>query len=746
MDRELLIEIGTEELPARWLPGLTHQLAEHVAARLAGARLTIDAPVETFGTPRRLTARVSKVGERQSDLEEVVTGPAVAAAFGADRQPTPAASGFARRHGVDVPVLEQVETPKGKYLAYRKWQRGKAAVDVLPDVLSGVLRDLSFPKQMRWDARLDDGGGDLLFGRPIRWLLFLYGGRVVPFTIARTELARSPQVQEVTSGAVTFGHRFLATSGRPGRAIRVRSFENYRARLLENFVVLDRSDRHDRIARELDLHAERLGGRVSRMAGQLGLLQELPDLVEYPSVVAGTFGAEFLTLPEEVLTTTMIRHQHYVPVVSAAGPLMPAFLAVTNTETDNARTIARNSERVLTARLRDARFFFDADRATSLEARVDDLEHVLFHRKLGSYRAKAERIERLAAWLAEEILGAPGAAGHASRAGLLAKADLTTEMVRELTELQGTMGGVYAREEGQPEEVWRAIYHHYLPIAVEADAPPARDELGKAAVTWAAVALADKLDTTVGLFAAGERPTGTRDPFGLRRQGHGILKILVDLPALTGLDVAIRLPEVIRRARLNLQSAVEAGGGSVAERGEESPELSSFLLDRLRYLFQQRGFSYDEVNAVAGSATGLATCPLDARRRLEALRAVRGSENFEALAVAFKRVKNLAKELKREPAETFDLLREPAEQALVAEYRGRDEAIRAAIRKADYQSAFTLASGLRPAVDRFFADIFVMVDDPSLRDQRLTLVWRLHELLLGLADISEIAPRTDQKS
>src|SRR5512136_663022 len=240
MDRELLIEIGTEELPAGWLPGLTRQLAEHVAARLAAARLATDAPVETFSTPRRLTARVSSVGDRQSELEELVTGPAVTSAFGADGQPTPAASGFARKHGVDVSTLEQLETPKGRYLAYRRRQRGKAAVDVLPEVLAGVLRDLSFPRQMHWDAWLEDGRGELLFGRPIRWVLFLYGGRVVPFTIRRSDAAQSSLVQEVRSAAITYGHRFLATSGRAGRAIKVRSFDEYRTKLVENFVLLDR--------------------------------------------------------------------------------------------------------------------------------------------------------------------------------------------------------------------------------------------------------------------------------------------------------------------------------------------------------------------------------------------------------------------------------------------------------------------------------------------------------------------------
>ncbi len=742
MDRELLIEIGTEELPASWLPGLVGQLAERVSGRLAEARLGTDAPVETFSTPRRLAARVARVAERQEDLEEVLTGPAVTASFGADGRPTPAAQGFARKFGVDVGALEHVETPKGTYLAFRRRQRGRAAVDVLPSVLGGVLRDLAFPKMMRWDALLDDGRGELLFGRPIRWLLFLYGGRVVPFTIGRAEGAQSPQVQEVRSGAATYGHRFLATSGRAGRAVKVRSFDDYRAKLGEHFVLLDRRERQDRIARELELHAERLGGRVGRAATQAGLLQEVPDLVEYPSVVAGTFAGEFLALPEQVLTTTLIHHQHYFPVVSVTGQLMPAFLAVTNTEADNARTIARNAERVVTARLRDARFFFEADRRVPLESRLESLDHVLFHKRLGSYRAKARRLESLAGWLAEEAFGRPEAASHAARAGLLAKADLTTDMVKELTELQGTMGGIYAREQGEPEEVWRAIGLHYLPVGVEEDGGPDPAELGSAAVAWAAVSLADKLDTLVGLFAAGERPTGTRDPFGLRRQGHGLVRVLVDLPALAGLDLAVSLPRLVSHARLNVAASV----AGLVEGGEQQLEadVMGFLADRLRFLFQQRGFAYDEINAVAGSSSGLAASPVDALRRLEALRAVRASDDFEALAVAFKRVKNLARELHGASDAPVDRLIEPAERALIAEYDTRSALIRAAVRRGDHAQAFRTAAGFRPAVDRFFVDIFVMVEEAALRAQRLALVGRLHELLLELADISEIVPRVGQ--
>ena len=401
---------------------------------------------------------------------------------------------------------------------------------MLPDVLAGTLRALTFPKLMHWDALLEDGKGDLLFGRPIRWLLYTYGGRVVPFTIARTPAAQSSQVQDVTSGAVTYGHRFLTTSGRAGRAIKVRSFDEYRARLLENFVILARSERHDKIARELDAKAQRLQGRISHtVRAESGLLQEVPDLVEYPSVVAGTFAPEFLELPEEVLTTTLIHHQHYFPVESEDGKLKNAFLAVINTEPDNERTIARNAERVVTARLRDARFFWEADRKVPLASRIGRLSTLLFHKKLGTYKEKAERIEKLAEWIAREAFGADDAiAKHAGTAARLAKADLATDMVREFPELQGVMGGIYARAEGLPEDVCKAIYFHYLPVGVEADAPPSRAQLGSAAVTWAAVSLADKLDTIVGLFAAGEKPTGSRDPFGLRRAAQGVIKVLAD--------------------------------------------------------------------------------------------------------------------------------------------------------------------------------------------------------------------------
>jgi glycyl-tRNA synthetase beta chain len=733
VDRELLLEIGCEELPASWLPGLTNQIGELLVAQLTALRVPPEAPAETFSTPRRLAARVARVPERQTDFEELVNGPPVAAAFKPDGTATPAASGFAAKQGVDVSALERIQTPKGEYLAYRRRLRGKASVDVLPEVLGGTLRALTFPKLMHWDASMDDGRGELAFGRPIRWILYLYGGRVVPFTIGRTSAAQTSQVQDVTSGAVTYGHRFLTTSGRAGRAIKVRSFDEYRARLLENFVVLERGARHDKIARELDAKAQRLQGRVSRVVhGEAGLLHEVPDLVEYPSVIAGTFAHEFLELPEEVLATTLIHHQHYFPVEADDGALKNAFLAVINTEPDNERTIARNAERVVTARLRDARFFWEADRKTRLEARIARLGTLLFHKKLGSYQEKSERIERLAGWIAQAVFGAGDeTAALAARAARLAKTDLTTDMVREFTELQGVMGGIYARHDGEPEEVWKAMYFHYLPAAVEADAPPSRAQIGKAAVTWAAVSLADKLDTVVGLFAAGERPTGSRDPYGLRRAAQGIVKIMTDAPGSSGMT-APSLSDLIDHAFRNYGDRLAATADSWAH------TLGEFFADREAHLFERRGFAAEESRAIVPAWWNW---PQNALRRVEALAQARKAPDFEALALLFKRVKNITRSFDA-PLTDDDRSRlvEPAERALLAEIDARRPAITTAVAEERFADAMRELGALSPPVDRFFVDVLVMADDPAVRQARLALLAELRRMILNIADISEVAP------
>jgi glycyl-tRNA synthetase beta chain len=736
MDRELLLEIGVEELPAPWLPALTAQLGTRLIARLTEEGLPVKTTVECHSTPRRLTATLSELIDRQEDRDDVVMGPPVTAAFDADGHPTNAGLGFARKLGADFDALVQVDTPRGKYLQYTRRIRGRATVDVLPEVLAKLLRDLTFPKQMRWDAQMDDGKGEFVFGRPIRWLLFLYGGRVVPFTIARQAIASSPRVQDVTSGAVTYGHRFLATSGRAGRAIKVRSFEEYRKKLTENFVILSRIERRDRIGRDLEAQARRIGGRpmIKQHPRAEALLEEVPDLVEFPAVVSGAFGAEFLGLPEEVLTTTLIHHQHFFPVVGANGSLMPAFLAVTNTQTTNERAIATNAERVVTARLRDARFFWEADRALGLEARLGRLETVLFHKQLGSYRAKADRLERLARWIATDVFRQPAEADAAARAARLAKADLATDMVREFTELQGVMGGIYARVAGEPEPVWRAIYHHYLPQAVESDAAPSTAALGSGGVAWAAVALADKLDTLVGLFLAGERPTGSRDPLGLRRQAHGVLRILLDLETLAGVDARPSLGELADAAKREYGDAAPVNDEGWAALGE-------FLRERLEYVLQQRGADARNVRAVTRSRAGLDIRPRDVERNLRELAAFAETPSFRKLAEAFKRVRNIARELGEQPAAPTSKtkLKEPAEVALAAEIERHRAVIETAVTTGrDFKPAYAAAAGFEPVVARFFEDVFVMSDDLELRQARLSLLKELETLVLKLGDISEI--------
>jgi glycyl-tRNA synthetase beta chain len=737
MDRELLLEIGVEEMPAAWLPALATQMSARLDALLTAVRLPLSVAVEAHVTPRRLTACVPALVDRQEDRDETVTGPPVSAAFDAEGHPTNAGLGFARKLGADFDDLVKTDTPRGKYLTYQRHIRGRATVDVLPEVLTDLLTDMTFPKQMSWDAQLEKAGTAFTFGRPIRWLLFLYGGRVVPFTIARQSVASSPRVQDVTSGAVTYGHRFLATTGRAGRAIKVRSFDEYQRKLAENFVVLSRIERHDRILRELEAQARKLGGRavLQHQPQAEALREEVPDLVEFPTVVAGTFDATLLALPQEVLTTTLIHHQHSFPVADPNGGLMPAFLAVTNTDATNGRAIAANAERVVTARLRDAKFFWDADRKVGLEPRLEWLETVLFHKQLGSYREKTGRLERLARWLTAEVFGVADRADVAARAARLSKADLATDMVREFTELQGRMGGIYAREAGEPEAVWKAIYWHYLPAAVEADGPPSPKALGEARLSWAAVSMADKLDTLVGLFLAGERPTGSRDPFGLRRQAQGLLRVLLDLETLTGLDVRPSIGDLLAAARKEYGDLVESDGAWSA--------LDAFVRERLEHVLCERGATVRNVRAVASGRALEDVRPRDLERNLAELVSFAETEPFRKLAEAFKRVRNIARELPEadvlDPAELAKALVEPAERALFDEItRRRDVIERAAASGSGYRAAYTEAAGFEPVVAKFFDDVFVMAEDAKVRRARLGLMKQLEQLILQLGDISEI--------
>jgi glycyl-tRNA synthetase beta chain len=414
---------------------------------------------------------------------------------------------------------------------------------------------------------------------------------------------------------------------------------------------------------------------------------------------------------------------------------MPAFLAVTNTQAGNDKGIAANAERVVAARLRDARFFWDADRQAGLESKLPRLEGLLFHKVLGSYAKKGERIERLARKISTGVLaGSAADADAAARAAKLSKADLATDMVREFTELQGIMGGVYARDAGEPETVWKAIYHQYQPIGVESTAAPAADALGSAAPSWAALSLADKIDTVVGLFLAGERPTGSRDPFGLRRHAHGVLRILLDLKALTGSDAQPSLGELVQAAQAEYGETVPANPEGLAA-------LDAFLRERLAFALTQRGANAGNVRAVIGSRATADLRPADLEQNVRGLAAFSDSESFRKLAEAFKRVRNIARELGDATDADIDrgTLKEPAEQALLAELDKRERAIGDAVNgRRDYKAAYTEAAGFEPAVATFFKEVLVMADDQKVREARLRLMRRLERLILQLGDISEI--------
>lgn len=502
-------------------------------------------------------------------------------------------------------------------------------------------------------------------------------------------------------------------------------------------MLISRSERRDRIRRELDGAARKLGGHVL-IKGQPqaeALLDEVPDLIEYPSVVAGAFGADFLQLPEEVLATTLIHHQHYFPVAGPQGKLLPAFLAVTNTQPGNERGIAVNAERVVSARLRDARFFWDTDRTVGLEARLARLDTVLFHKALGSYGAKAKRIEALARWIATDVFKQDATvADQAARAAKLCKADLATDMVGEFPELQGVMGGVYAREAGEPEAVWKAMYHHYAPIGVEADAPPTLDALGAGKVTWACVSLADKIDTLVGLFKAGEKPTGSRDPFGMRRAAQGVMKILADASAL-GLP-ACDVRDIFNKALTQF--------GFIADEGTPSGFVDTFMKERVVHLLERRGVSAEASRAVSEGWYEPAKCV----QKAEALDAELKNPKSElrALAEIYKRIANITKGV---TTSTLDasVLKEPAEIALNSAFNSASAAASAAWQSGGgFSAAIREYVKLRPSVDQFFADVMVMVDDATLRDARLALLVRLRDAITqNIGDLAQLGATAETK-
>jgi len=719
---EFLLEIGGEEMPAPWLPGLREQLAQRFREAAEREHLRPE-DVRSLGTPRRMVLR-SRVLARQEDREEKVWGPSLKVARDAQGAWTSAAQGFARKNGVAPEALGQEAknpaAPAELSLVFVKKTAGRAAAEVLPGVMASLLRALAFPKKMSWDAWIEDGKGAFPFGRPIRWLVALLDGKVVPFTIYSLEDgARGRPVVE--SGDVTQGHRFLprASAGKP---IRVRSFADLEARLAEACVVLDPAERERRIREGL----ASVAGPPPK--SDHGLVAEWRDLVEHPAVVFGRIPAEFHDLPTEVLETVLVHHQKYIPLTE--GSAVTHFAAVTESDGASAAAIVRGMERVVVARLRDGAFFFAEDRKRGLADRVADLAGVTFHQGLGSYADKTTRLTRLVDVMGAE-LGLLTRPEHdaAREAARLAKADLTTLMVREFPELQGVMGGIYLTAEGdQWEGVARAVRWHYHPLSIEEDSPPRSALEGGDAMVFGAVSVADKLDSLAGYFGLGLAPTGSSDPFGLRRAAQGAVRVLLDF---WHADADEKRPSL----RSLVGAAVAGYGGALKRPPEEvARELEAFLLDRLRYVLVARGYPADEVEAALGAREPDALDdPHEAWLRLKALHRVRSEarEDFEHLAVAFKRAKNILGG-QAAPAVDARLLTEAAERELhaaVARLAGTNGA---------YEGRLRALAALRAPVDRFFDDVLVMAEDEKVRGNRLGLLSQALSLFYRIADISKL--------
>jgi glycyl-tRNA synthetase beta chain len=718
---EFLLEIGCEELPAPWLAGLAEQLGARFQDAAGRERLD-PREIRVRWTPRRLVL-AAEVVARQEDREETVWGPSLKVARN-DAGWTQAALGFARKGGVAPDELRQgpKDASADEYLFFVKRTAGRPAAEVLAAaVLTQVLRGIAFPKRMNWDAWLDDGRGLFPFGRPIRWMVALLGGEVVPFTIyASVDGARGEPL--VQAGDRTRGHRFLPRSA-AGAAVRVRSFEDLRARLREHCVVLDPDERARRITEGL---LRESGGRETR--DDHGLAAEWRDLVELPTVVGGRIPSEFRALPVEVLQTVLVHHQKYVPLLS--GGAVERFAAVVNSDDANAAEIVRGMERVVVARLRDAAFFFAEDRKRPLADRVPELAGITFHQALGTYLDKTERMVRLVDAMGADLKLLTKPEHEAARAAArLAKADLGTLIVREFPELQGTMGGIYLRAEGTHwEQAVRAVRWHYHPFSAEETSPPHGQLLGSDATVFAAVSLADKLDTLAGYFGIGEAPTGSRDPFGLRRAAQGVVRLLLDFWQA---DVAESRPSLTALIPLAL-----AGYGALLERpaAEVARDLEGFLLERLEHVLATR-FPREEVEAVLYTPhVNALEDPFDGLVRLKALHRVRGeaNEDFAHLAVAFKRAKNILTDQKAVPPVQPALFESDAERDL------HEAVARVARTNGGYDARLRSLASLRGPVDRFFDGVMVMAEQPLVRANRLGLLQQTLSLFYRIADISKL--------
>ena len=689
---EFLLEINTEEMPAAHIKAGLAQLKDKLERELALNHIACES-LETQGTCRRLVM-IGEFAPAEADREEVVIGPPRSASFAVDGTPTKAAAGFARAQNVEVGELQVIGTARGEYVGLKKKIQGRATGDVLAESLPAIITSLSFPKMMKW------GEVNLRFSRPIKGILCLWGGKRLPFSVEGFESQRK-----------TSGHKLLSP-----REFKVRSVREYRATLRENRVILSAGERRTLILKQI---ARRLRPLEAQLYPDDALLDKLTYDVESPYVFLGEFPQAYLRLPLEVLSVAMREGQKLFSVVRE-GRQIPFFLGVADALGDRKLLIRRGNERVLKARLEDARFFWEQDLKVPLVERAKGLVQVTFQEKLGHYGDKAERLKKLAVFLCHR-LAEKGKDEEAVQAAGLCKVDLLTEMVREFPSLQGKMGGLYAREEGYPPAVWQAIYEHYQPAGLDDPLP--------ASPIGAVLSLADKLDSLVGIVGVGIQVTGSSDPFGLRRQAHGISRIILE-----------------RKLRLSLDELIEkavSGYGNILDKPKEgiAETCRSFFSQRLRFIFEGQGFRYDLVGAALGA--GLDS-PHFAQLRLRALDSLQKSPDFEPFILMAKRVNNILRGL---PPHALDpeLLVEQQEKDLWSAFTSTRDRALPLIEAGDFIRAQGLIFELRTPLASLFDNVLVMAEDERLRRNRLALLQEISRLLQGMADFSQVVVEGEKK-
>ena len=686
MSNELLFEIGTEEIPAGFLSKAVVDMEEIIRKSFTDKRIAFDG-IKCLATPRRLVLYIADLSAKQEDQTVEKLGPAKKAAFDENGQPTKAAIGFARGQGVDVSQLETITTEKGEYLGARKTIAGQPTKDLLPDILKDFMLAIPFRKSMRW------ADCTLRFARPIHWILALYSGEVIPL-----------KIEDIESGNTSCGHRFMSPA-----PFAVAGFEDYLNKARENFVIADPAERRKLILEEAEKSAAEVGGKLFYTDD---LLETVSFIVEYPVIVRGGYEEDYLKIPKDVLTTTMISHQKYFPVVNEAGKLLPYFIAVSNTKPRDISVVAKGNERVLRARLADASFFFEEDKKVPLEDRVESLKKVVFHTLLGTSHKKVSRFRKLAVKIASKVK--PSVKKNVDRAALLAKADLESLMVGEFSELQGIMGREYALIAGEKPEIANAIYEHYLPIVAGGDLPQS-DE-------GAIVGLADKMDTIAGFFGVGMPPTGTADPYALRRQALGIINIILSR------EYPLSLNFLIDESLALLKDVLKKPAAEVKK------DILEFFKGRLQNQLIAQGYAYDTVDAVLSANIDEL---VEVIEKVKALEEFRKHPDFEPVSIAFKRVDNILKDFK---GGQFDvnLLVHDAEINLFSYFDNIKPRVEKGIAEKDFAAALNKLAALRPHVDNFFDNVMVMDKDEKVRFNRQSLLAEISALFHKIADFSKI--------